>query len=371
MKILQFGKYYPPVFGGIESVMFDLTEGLNDIGHQCDVLCSNNVNEYVDEYYNNKYKVIRTPSLGKFASTSLSPKMIGALKKTHADYDIIHVHLPDPMANIALNLISVKAKVVIHWHSDIVKQKFLKYLYAPVMIKLLERADAIIATSEEYAKSSYWLQRYKSKVTIVPIGIKDPCQDMNLLTKPQSYNSKKIVFSLGRMAYYKGFEYLIKAAHYLTDEYKIVIAGGGELIEEYRKLIKDEGLDKRVELVGRISDKEINSYYHFSDLFCLPSVARSEAFGVVLLEAMAHSKPVVATNILGSGTSWVNKHTVSGLNVPICDSQAIANAITTIVNSEDLSNRYSLGARQRFEENFTREEMVTKTEALYQKLVGE
>lgn len=349
--------------------MFDLTEGLNENGLKCDVLCSNVTNEYVDESYNNRYRVIRTPSLGKFASTSLSPKMISELRKIHQDYDVVHIHLPDPMANLALNLISSKAKIVIHWHSDIVKQKFLKYLYAPIMIKLLERADAIIATSEEYAQSSYWLRRYKSKVFVVPIGIKDPSVSIRKLTKPKAYSAKKVIFSLGRMAYYKGFEYLIKSASYLNDDYKIVIAGGGELIEEYQQLIKKEKLEHKVELVGRITDEEIHSYYHFCDLFCLPSIARSEAFGVVLLEAMAHSKPIVATNIPGSATSWVNKHKVSGLNVTTCNEIAIANAITEILGNTELVASYSLGARHRFESDFTREKMVSNITGIYQKLV--
>lgn len=369
MKVLQFGKYYPPVHGGIESVMYDLTEGLNDKGVECDVLCSSNTSEHSSELYNDKYRVTRTPSWGKVASTSISPKMVNAFKSMHHEYDIIHIHLPDPMANLALCLASPKAKIVVHWHSDIVKQKFLQYLYMPLLVKLLERADVIIATSRSYVLSSTWLNKYIAKVKVIPIGIFDPTSNAVGLEKNILYQDKKVIFSIGRMSYYKGFEYLIRSAHHLPDDYLIVIAGAGDLYDVYKKLIQDHNLQDKVKLVGRVDQNELYSYFKYADIFCLPSIARSEAFGVVLLEAMAFSKPIIATKICGSATSWVNEHGVSGLNVDVCNEKEIADAAMEIITNQELYANLSIGARARFENNFTREHMIKDVVSLYDALL--
>ena len=127
MKILQLGKFYPPSIGGIQLVMYDITETINknkDI--ECDVLCSNDVNLYTEEVINN-YRVFRTKTFGTYFATSATPQMIFKLRNIISEYDIIHLHLPDPMANLALFFANTKnKKVILHWHSDIIKQKYIK-----------------------------------------------------------------------------------------------------------------------------------------------------------------------------------------------------------------------------------------------------
>jgi glycosyltransferase involved in cell wall biosynthesis len=368
VKVLQFGKFYPPVVGGIESVMFDLTEGLNAHGVQTDVLCSNKINQSSLETVNGTYQVSRSASWGQIFSTSISPAMIVKLAQVVKDYDVLHVHLPDPMANLAIWLVRPECKIVIHWHSDIVKQKKLLKLYRPLQDWLLRRADSIIVTSEAYLESSLDLARFKSKVVIVPIGIRDPISftsEIAVKKLQEKYHSKRIVFSLGRMSYYKGFSYLVDAAKYLDDDTVILIGGSGELLAGLQMKIDSSGLADKVKLLGKIPHEELFSYYSYCDLFCLPSIFKSEAFGVVLLEAMAFSKPIIATEIPDSGVPWVNCHDVSGINVPIMDSVALAKAINSILSDKDLLRRYADGARDRYLSMFTADKMVLSTSKLY------
>lgn len=380
MKVLQMGKYYPPSIGGIETVMFDITEGLSLKGVSCDVLCSNDVNVTKYEKSALGYNITRAASFGKLASTSISPALIKESFKQLHNYDVIHIHLPDPMANLAVYLVRPEAKIVLHWHSDIIKQKQLLKVYAPLLNWLVKRANVIIATSLNYAESSFWLQKYSFKTKIVPIGIKDPLVESdsfsqadrlpkeNVFSIKKSINDK-IVFSLGRMSYYKGFGDLIEAAKFLPKNYKIVIGGTGELLQEYILKVKNHGLTDQVELIGKIEQSKLWDCYRACDVFCLPSVQRSEAFGVVLPEAMAFSKPILATNIIGSGTSWVNKHNFSGINVDPGNPSQLAEAIKLILSSEELIKKYSIGARSRFEDEFTRDKMVDKIIKVYSEII--
>ena len=370
MKILQLGKYYPPHIGGIEMVMYQITEGLNKRGIHCDVLCSNDKNKY-EEIVINNYKVFKTKSYGKFASTSITPQMIFKLREIIDNYDIIHIHFPDPMANLALMLSEHKnKKVILHWHSDIIKQKNLLKLYLPFQNWLLKRADKIIATTPKYIEESPYLSKYKNKCIAVPIGIdKNRLKvNMELVNELKNKYNKKIVFSLGRLAYYKGFEYLIKAARYLSDDYIILIGGEGELKEELSELIKKEKLEKKVKLIGKIKDEDLGSYYYASDLFVLPSIEKTEAFGIVQIEAMSFGKPIIATKIKGSGVDWVNEHGVSGLNVEPKNPKAIADAILLLTKDEMTYKSFSKNAKERFEKLFTLDKMIDNILNVYKSL---
>jgi len=131
MKILQFGKSYPPSLGGVQKVIFDITVGLNMADIQCDVLCCNDVNKFQVENLG-KYSITRCKSWGKLAGTYISPQLIFQLGKQNSNYDIIHVHHPEPMATLALWFIRPKGTIVLHWHSDIVKQKLALFFFKPL-----------------------------------------------------------------------------------------------------------------------------------------------------------------------------------------------------------------------------------------------
>ena len=232
----------------------------------------------------------------------ISPGMISTLRKICREYDIIHVHHPDPMACLALLCSGYKGRVLLHWHSDIQKQKMLLRLYRPLQDWLLRRAEIVVGTSPVYLAESPYLKKVQDKTVCLPIGV-EPMRpaEKEVEAIQKKYRGKKIVFSLGRLVHYKGYRFLVEAARYLDGSYIILIGGTGVLKEELQAEIETLGLQKRVELLGRVSDEELPAYYGACKVFCLSSVQKTEAFGIVQIEAMSCGKPVVATDIPGSG----------------------------------------------------------------------
>ncbi len=370
IKVLQVTKYYPPQFGGIESATFDVTEGLNRSGEHCDVLCSSPSLKTTIETVNG-YKIYRMGSWMTLSATSIAPSLIMQLKKLKKNYDIIHVHFPNPMAALALYLVRPECKVVIHWHSDIIKQRKMYVFYRYLERWALDRADAIIATSENYLSHSRPLCSYLHKTSVVPLGISTErfsCKQQDFERLQNEFAGKKVIFSLGRLVYYKGFEYLVRAAKHLNKDTVVIIGGTGELKGQLEELIKQEQLQDKVKLPGRISEDEVACYFKICDIFCLPSTQRSEAFGVVQLEAMYFGKPIIATNVPGSGVNWVNLHEITGINVPVRDSAALARAITKILDTPELQQSFSKNSYERFRKQFTREHMVGTLKEVYSAL---
>ncbi len=370
MRILQLGKFYP-VSGGVERVMVDLLQGLSDQGLICDMLCCHAVvgaSRRVVEVASNAH-IICEKSLLKKYSTMISIQMIIELRRICRNYDIIHVHHPDPMAALALLLSGYKGKVVVHWHSDILSQRSLLRLYMPLQNWLLRRAAVVVGTTPVYVQQSPHLQAVQKKCTYLPIGTHPVVwNDERVARIRAQYPGKHIVFSLGRLVRYKGFEYLVEAARELSDDYVVLIGGGGELREKLQDRIDIYGLSDRVKLLGRVPDEDLPNYFQACDLFCLSSILRTEAFAIVQLEAMSCGKPIVATNIPGSGVSWVNAHGVSGLNVPVADSHALAEALISIMENESLRKRLSQGASRRYKEIFQFDEMIDGCRKIYQSL---
>lgn len=370
MKILQLGKFYP-ILGGIEKVMFDLTLEISKKGIHTDLLCTSKTPRIEDTLYIGQSKIFIASSIFEISSTVISLSMISMLRKICHNYDIIHIHHPDPMACIALFLSGYKGKVILHWHSEIVKHKLLQKSYSLLQNWLLNRVDAIITTSPISSQCES-LKPHFHKCKIIPIGIDPLDTDRNeVLELYRKFDNKKIIFSLGRLVKYKGMKYLIDAAAYLPDNFVIVIGGQGPLYHKLRRRIINRKLYGKVFLTGYIPDNKRGAYYTASTLFCLPSIKKSEAFGIVQIEAMSCRRPVVATNIEGSGVSWVNHHGVSGLNVGVKSPENLAKAILTLTSSSDIYERYCEGAEKRFNEMFTKNKMIDKCMNLYLEIFNE
>ena len=408
MKILQLGKFYP-VLGGVEKVMFDLTVGLSETGLseegfsevgfsevglsetglskkglsevglsevglseegvECDMMCA------ASDGRRRGTEVIRLNPHGRIlchrtlieaAKTTIAPSMVTRLRRIAKDYDIIHIHHPDPMAAMALRLSGYKGKVVLHWHSDILSQKALLRFYLPIQNWLIKRADTIVGTTPVYLAESPYLQGVQEKCRCIPIGIEPVISDSAREQEIRNeYSGRRIIFSLGRLVEYKGYRYLIEAAKYLDDSFMILIGGGGPLRESLQREIDEIGVGRRVKLLGKVPQEDLASYYGACELFCMSSVMKTEAFGIVQIEAMSAGRPVVATKIPESGVSWVNEDGVSGINVAPRDSKAIAEAILTITDNEATWKKFSAGAAKRFAENFTKEKMISKCLNIY------
>lgn len=376
MRVLQLGKFYP-IRGGVEKVMWDLTAHLPEAGVACDMLCAILPGDKPDPQdasfarmedgvlvfsLPSGGRVICVKALAKKAATMLSPAMVGWLRKHKGDYDIIHIHHPDPMAALALWLCGFKGKVVLHWHSDILSQKGLLILYRPLQKWLIRRADVIVGTTPVYIKSSPWLQDFQKKCTFVPIGI-DPLPEGNPARIRRRYPCEVMILSVGRLVSYKGYSYLVDAAAFLPEGWKVVIGGDGPLRAALQEQIQVKGLVGKVELAGYLPQEDIPSWFAACDVFVLSSVLKTEAFGIVQIEAMSLGKPVVTTLVQGSGMSWVNEHGKSGLNVPPEDPRAMAQALMDVVREKE---KFGEAARKRFQELFTTETMINKVKAIYE-----
>jgi glycosyltransferase involved in cell wall biosynthesis len=267
-----------------------------------------------------------------------------------------------------------RARLVVHWHSDVINKGFLGKALRPLEVALLRRADCIVATSQVYANASETLLPFRNKITVVPIGVPDVKHEGIDSTLPASIEDrikgKKIILAVGRLVPYKGFDILIDAAKLLSVDSMVVIVGGGPKQKDLRQAVDLSGVTDRVVLAGRLSDAALHALFERSSLYCLPSTSRAEAFGVVLLEAMSYGLPIVATNIPGSGVPWVNQHGTSGFNVPLGNSVALADACNQILASDELRSRLSHGARQRFLAEFTEEVSVTRMMATYDRLLA-
>lgn len=370
MRCLQISKYYTPVKGGIETVVRDISIGLSKRGWPIEILCSNK--KIYTQIDNDPLRVTRIGTLGVFESAPISLGLPFRLFRIQSNFDVIHIHLPNPIANLAVWFTRPHSKIVIHWHSDIINQKFLLKLYAPLQAWLIKRADAIIVTSLPYATHSTWLSGHSKKIHVVPICTVDPLgvssqeeRHLNAKRVGERWVGKRIVFALGRMTYYKGFDVLIKAARFLPNDTIVLIGGSGKLLALFRQQVIVEGLENKVYLLGEISDEDLSGYFQLADIFCLPSIERSEAFGVVILEAMGYGKPIVATNIKGSGVAWVNKHGESGLNAEPGEPVSLANCINCLLEDPILAENMAKGARIRFKSQFDIEKMLDSIEAVY------
>lgn len=373
MKVLQVSKFYPPVLGGIESVTWELTEGLSRAGIPADVLCANQARRTVHEKEAWHYEVVRAASLGMLLSTSMSPAMPLLLKRMQHHYDIVHVHMPDPMAALAVWAARPRGRVVVHWHSDVIRQRVALKAYEPLQRWLLRRADAIIATSRPYAESSGPLQPWRHKVAVIPIGISDnrgQADPAQVAAIRQRFRGRRLVFALGRMAYYKGFDVLIDAAAALPDHCAVLIGGHGELLDHYRTIVARRGLAGKVHLLGHILDHELASHFEACDVFCMPSTVRAEAYGVAIVEAMVMGKPIVATDIAGSGVPWVNVDGVTGYNAPVRDAAALATALTRLLNDDAQRDRMGAASRERYRTEFHAALMTERTVDLYHRVVA-
>ena len=372
MRILQLGKAYPPVnLGGVESTIQLINEGLHKEKIKCDVLGVNYKFESVEEKLHFG-SIFRSSLIIKLFSTLLSLSLIFKLNKIKNNYDVIHIHHPDPMSAVALWFSNSSTKVVLHWHSDILKQRFLLKLFNPIQTWLLNRADVIIATSLNYAEGSSVLLPFKNKIKIVPIGLDnsklciDPFKVNQILER---YKNHKIILSIGRMSYYKGYEYLIDSVRLIKEDCKILIIGGGKLSEKLKASIPSEHLGK-IEFLGNLNDLDRNCYLAACDIFVLSSIYKTEAFAIAQVEAMYFGKPIISTEIPGSGVHWVNLNNISGLTIPIKDSKSLAIAINKIVDDSKLYNRLAKGAFNRYQTQFTQELMIRRLICLYKELLN-
>ena len=365
-KILHVGKYYPPYRGGIESHLETLCTGLSEY-LDVEVVVASGSGETLRESPNG-IPVTRLASRCAIRSQSITPSLIEFIAKN--DADIVHLHLPNPWAAVAYLLSRSNSPLVITHHSDIVRQRVLKLAYAPVERVLARKCSAFIATSQSAVDFSPVLHEHRGKCAVVPLGVAQESflePDQTELDRVRAEYDGPLVLSVGRLVYYKGLEYLILAMKHVPA--KLLIIGTGPLEHSLRALIRDEALTGKVILLRDISPERLRALYHAAHVFVLPSIVKSEAFGIVQIEAMAAGCPVINTD-LPSGVPFVSKHGESGITVPPRDSNAIAGAINALLSDGALRAAYAQGARARAARLFTAVNMVEQTLDVYRTVLS-
>lgn len=359
IRVLHVGKYYPPYRGGMESHLECLSNELNRLV-DLEVIVANTgwrtAKEVVDGV-----KVTRVGKVFDLQSAPICPDLVRKIRKSQSD--IIHIHWPNPSAVLAYLASGHRGKLVLTYHSDVVRQRTLAAAFTPILRVVLKRTAAIIVSSPNYIEGSYVLPEFRERCRVIPFGVSgDHFQhfDPNSVRRIREHYGPRIVLGVGRMVYYKGFEHLVRAM--VDVDAHLLLIGKGPLREPLSNLAADLGLSSRITFLSEVND--IRPYYQAGDVFVLSSIMRSEAFGIVQLEAMASGKPVINTD-LDSGVTFVSPHGVSGLTVPPADSAALGQAINQLLDQPGWRAELGERARQRVADAFTVAKMVQGTFDLY------
>ena len=367
-KILHVSKYFYPYYGGIEDVARTIVEELKPYYEQ-KIICFNHEKGTV--YNINGADVLRIGTTFTFASQPVSFKYRRLLQKTINEFkpDFIHLHLPNPLvATLILTLNLRGAKIITHWHADILGQKSFYPFYQPFEKKILEKSYKIITTSELYKQYSLPLKPFLDKTSILPNTINEhkfhlyEGENIEIESIKKKYGNKKIVFYVGRHVFYKGIEYLIQSEKEITEDCVILIAGTGELSAKLKEMANNS---QRIKFIGRLSNNDMKYYLHASDVFAFPSHNRSEAFGVALAEALYCGLPAVSFNIEGSGALWVNKNNYTGLVVENKNVTEFANAINKILASNKLRTEMSKNGKNWAKKNFLKNQVLEILSEIY------
>ncbi len=364
LKILQVNKLYYPHIGGIETVIQSISENLKDKADIKVLVCQPKGKGSVDMV--NGVEVTRCSSLGTYFSMPVSFQFISKFRKMSKDADIVHIHVPFPLGDLACMLSNYKGKVVIYWHSDVVKQKKLLLLYKPLMEWFLKRADSIVVATQGHIDGSKYINRYASKCTIIPYGLnlEDYTITGDVLTKRLNVKTNKKILFVGRLVYYKGVDVLVKAFKNVYNS-ELFIVGNGVLEDELKSMADTN----TVHFLGSLSDKELKQALSDCDVFVLPSVENSEAFGIVQMEAMAYGKPVVNT-WLPTGVPHVSLDGVTGITVKPNDVQALSKAIQTLVDDNSLRTLYGNNAYERVHSVYDNKKIMRDMLDFYTKLAN-
>ena len=375
LKILQVNKLYAPFTGGVEQVVQQIAEGLSDRVSMRVLVCSEDKKDSTDTI--GGVKVHRSGSFFMLGNLPLSLKFLRDFKKVAKHYDVIHFHMPFPVGDLAALLSGYQGKIVVWWHSDVVRQKKMMLLYKPIMERFLKRADAIIVATQGHIDGSAYLKPYADKCRVIPFGVNPTLEqkaDEWLLKQaekedtPEENRPVRFLF-VGRLIYYKGCKVLLEAFRQVKNA-ELILVGDGALKGELQELATQYRLTEKVHFLGSAEDETLYRQFAECDVFVLPSIARSEAFGLVQIEAMSFGKPVINTN-LKSGVPYVSIHGLTGLTVEPENVQELANAMNWMAEHKEERTQMGKNAKKRVKEEYQMSQMLDGVFALYQELCGQ
>ena len=387
LRICHLGKYYHPFRGGIETHVRSLANSQAEMGCHVTVACINHLDANGKDVWANRFS--RTPTvvdydgdvvvkrfgkLGTLARFDFCAGIRSFLKKSADDFDILHLHVPNPAMCVWLASVNTRVPIVVTYHSDIVKQRFIRKPFRIVENRVLDQVDQIVVATEAYRDTSDVLARYPGKTKVIPFGLdlepyRNPSAKALAFAKKlrEEYGSTPLWLCVGRMVYYKGFEYAVRALAHCPG--KLLIVGSGPLYDSLRTLAESLQVADRIDWRCGLDEDELIGAYHAATALWFPSIVRSEAFGLVQIEAMASGCPIINTNIQGSGVPWVSRDGVSGYTVPIQDPVALADAARRLIENPSVRESLARGAIQRAEEEFAIRKMTYQTMGVYESVL--
>lgn len=371
LRVLQVYKDYWPVVGGIENHIRLICRGLKARHPVIEptVLVTNTGRHTADEDIDG----VRVVKAGRLATVSSAPLSVSLFAwMNRLDADLVHLHFPYPIGEMAYLIAGRGRPMVMTYHSDIVRQKVLMQFYKPFWRRVLRAARLICVSNPNYIQTSDYLRPHAAKCRVIPHGsdLRQFAPTPEVTERAEAIRAATgtpIVLFAGLLRYYKGAQYLIEAMASVPTA-TLLMAGAGPMEAEWRARADALGLGGRVKFVGRVSDPELRALFHACDVFCLPSIHRSESWGSVQVEALACGKPVISTE-LGTGTSWVNQHELTGLVVPPMDAPALAGALNRLLGDAHLRARFGAAALARAAAELDADVMVDRYAAVYREVI--
>jgi len=379
MKIAQIVCTFPPYRGGIGNSVYNISESLADLGHEVTVFTPNYNYKNEDEFHHHegKFKIERLRPLYKQGNAAIVPQLFWKLK----DFDIVHLHYPFYGAVMPILFIKLvlgrRMNLILHYHMDSRAGGFkgaVFYLYNILILPFLVRAAKIITcASLDYVKHSDLRKYYKIK----PDKFRQILFGVNLEQFVTYYDdankqreNKVILFvgGLDKAHYFKGLENLLKALAVIIKDKKLnsiilKIVGRGNLLTYYKNCALNLGLGENVKFYENVDNSKLVDFYNYSDCLVLPSINKSEAFGLVLLEAMACSTPVVASNL--PGVRSVFKNGREGLIARPGDINDLVYKIKTILSDKKLAEKMGLAGRTLVENKYTWVKVGKRLDSIY------
>lgn len=378
MRVLHIGKFGPPFVGGIENFMMDLAQSCKQQGMDVGAIVHHHQgrNRPFEKLDIDGVTLYRVPCYGQLMFAPISPLFGYYLKRAIQEFkpDVLHIHMPNTAAFFALSLSCARQLPwVIHWHSDVIGDDspwFLRTFYPFYRVfetQVLKRCQKVIVTSKPYFHVSRALQAFEEKCKVIALGINPP----QVFSRDSiAEHSQLRILMVGRMTYYKGHKVLIEAMSLLKAQgltkVKLIVVGDGELRPAIEKQIFSLGLENQIELLGKLDDDSLRAEFIAADCLCLPSIERTEAYGVVLMEAASYALPAIVTDVPGSGMSWVVQDHVTGLVVKRNNPDALALGIKTLAQQPAKRTSFAMAARTRFEQHFNIDQVAQSTKSLYQ-----
>lgn len=389
LRVVHLGKYYPPSPGGIESHTQALARAQAELGASVHAVVVNHADTSGRDATFEKWtrtpwaedadgrvRVTRVGRLANVARLDVAPGLSEALQELLRDPpDVWHLHAPNVTMMLAvLRCRRIRPLVITH-HSDIVKQKVLKHAVRPLEATLYRRAARILPTSAAYADGSDLLQKFRDKLTPVPLGMNlapflAPSDEARAhAARFRERFPGPVWLCVGRLIYYKGLHVALEALKNVPGT--LVVIGTGPLGAPLKQRAQELGVADRVAWYGHATADELVGAYLASTALWFPSVARSEGFGLVQVEAMAAGCAVINTAVPGSGVAWVARHEREALTVSVNDPLALAGAAQRLLAEPGLRERLVSAGHERAAAEFDWLVMGQRSLDAYRAALGE